>query len=136
MTISLFLPSWLLWAAGNLSGLVAVFFLVYRQVAAVQKRQAAEFAAREAYHVKVHERMEREAAALQAQLDSHASLWLVGRHVRGNHWDVQGIFSTREKAVSACKSARYFIFPLALDQELPEGSSEPFALEYPKGVND
>ncbi len=73
---------------------------------------------------------------LAALLRRRCRLWLVGRHVRGNHWDVQGIFRSRERAVAACRSARYFLFPLDLDVELPEETTVPFKLEYPKGVND
>jgi hypothetical protein len=59
-------------------------------------------------------------------------VWLVGRHVRGNHWDVQGIFYRRESAVAACKSPRYFLFPVDFDRALPEETTVPFKLEYPK----
>jgi hypothetical protein len=70
---------------------------------------------------------------LAAVLARRSRLWLVGRHVRGNHWDVQGIFAKRESAVAACKNARYFLFPLELDRELPEESAVPLKLEYPRG---
>jgi hypothetical protein len=93
-------PSWLLWAAANLSGLAALFFLLRHGLKRLASRRS--------------------------------RLWLVGRHVRGDHWDVQGVFSHRERAEVACHNGRYFMFPLDLDFELPEESAAPFKLEYPK----
>lgn len=69
---------------------------------------------------------------LTALVRRRSVVWLVGRHVRGNHWDVQGVFQRREVAVAACKTARYFLFPIDLDRPLPEETTVPFKLEYPK----
>lgn len=121
MTIEI--PTWLLWAVLNLSALLALAWCVRRHVARLRAEHKEKLAGALAMVLD-----------LQAQLDSHASLWLVGRHVRGNHWDVQGIFSSRELAVAACKNVRYFLFVLDLDRELPEESAVPFKLEYPKEV--
>lgn len=124
MTMTVHLPSWLLWAASNLAVLAVIFFLLRRQVRRQRDRHAAD-----------RQTLVAELAAVQGRLASLSRLWLVGRHVRGNHWDVQGIFAAREKAIAACKNARYFLFPLDLDRELPEETTVPFKLEYPKGAD-
>ena len=119
MTIEI--PTWLLWSVLNLIILlliVAVVVILWRRK---DRRQAADM-----------QLVIDHCYDLQARLASHATLWLVGRHVRGNHWDVQGIFSDRALAIAACKNVRYFLFALDLDQELPEASATPFKLEYPK----
>lgn len=57
-------------------------------------------------------------------------LWLVGQ-VRGKDWEFQGVFSTEEKAIQACRNRNYFIAPIEVDTEAPD-SAEPFPLcEYP-----
>jgi hypothetical protein len=47
-------------------------------------------------------------------------------------WDleIQGIFSTEEKAIAACKNERYFIGPLALDETLPDERMESWPGSY------
>ena len=37
----------------------------------------------------------------------------------GTAWDFQGVFSTEEAAVAACRDETYFVGPAELDQELP-----------------
>lgn len=137
--MNIVIPLWLMWAVVNLAALLLLAWYFWDRFAELCLQHAAELqtrdeqlVVREAYHVGVYERMQREAAELQAQLDQLQSLWLVGRHVRGNHWDVQGIFATREQAIAACKNVRYFLFPLDLNISLPEESTTPFKLEYPK----
>lgn len=48
-------------------------------------------------------------------------LWLCGQFraetEQGNVWDFQGVFTTREKAVQACRHRRYFIAPVLLNTE-------------------
>ena len=57
--------------------------------------------------------------------------WLCGQIIGGPssqgryRWDFQGIFSTEQAAVRACKNNRYFIQPVELDKEYPE---EPITL--------
>ena len=41
-----------------------------------------------------------------------------------NVWDFQGVFSSREKAVAACRDERYFVGPAELDEPLPNEQIE------------
>lgn len=50
-------------------------------------------------------------------------LWIVGQAFDEKGWDFQGVFSTREKAVAACKTERFFICSCSLDVELPVETS-------------
>ena len=45
-------------------------------------------------------------------------VWIVGQY-RAPSWDFQGVFSTEEKAVAACRDANYFVAPAELDAEVP-----------------
>jgi hypothetical protein len=53
-------------------------------------------------------------------------LWLVGQYKSGEKgnivWEFQGIFSTEEKAVAACKNFRYWVAPIIMDEECPDGT--------------
>lgn len=64
-------------------------------------------------------------------------LWLCGKYRLGESsyvvWDFQGIFSTKAKAVAACRNRNYFIFPCAIDEELPDETIIPPEYEYPIG---
>ena len=60
-------------------------------------------------------------------------LWIVGKSVgpRGEEWEFQGVFDSKKKAISACKSDRYFIGPAMLNEELPEKPEEWPGCYYP-----
>lgn len=48
------------------------------------------------------------------------TVWVAGQYRGdGEPWDIQGVFSTEEKAVAACRTPDYFVGPLTLDAELP-----------------
>ena len=34
-------------------------------------------------------------------------------------WDLQGVFSSREKAVEACHGPEFYVMPVLIDVELP-----------------
>ena len=56
-------------------------------------------------------------------------LWLVFQYRDDAPPDFQGVFSTKQKAIEACKSPNYCVCgPAVVDQELPEETSE-----FPKG---
>jgi hypothetical protein len=63
---------------------------------------------------------------LEEQVMAHNILWIVGQYRFGNTgaiiWDLQGVFSSKEKAIAACKSSTWFVARLQLDEELPEES--------------
>lgn len=55
-------------------------------------------------------------------------LWVVGRTIHdspeGIVWDLQGIFSTKKAAESACLDESYFIGPADLNEVLPHETVE------------
>ncbi|WP_027715831.1 hypothetical protein [Desulfuromonas sp. TF] len=111
MDVSFHLPTWLPWFALNLAGLAIVFFLLRGTL--------------------------RRILAVRA-----GRLYLVGRVVgRAMAWDVQGVFTSKEAAIEACRKPNYFYFALPLDQELPEEPVEggefcfPLKPEISKGGN-
>jgi len=63
------------------------------------------------------------------------TLWVVGQYRAetdaGNVWDIQGVFSTREKALAACRGPNYFIGPIKLNEELPDETVEWPGREWP-----
>jgi hypothetical protein len=62
-------------------------------------------------------------------------LWLCGQYRSGDVpnvvWDLQGIFSTKERAISACKNRHYFIAPIKVDEEAPDETETMPGVEYP-----
>lgn len=63
-------------------------------------------------------------------------LWLCGQLIgkwskTGSVWAFQGIFTTKQKAINACRTSKYFIYPVQLDEELPVESVMPERYEYP-----
>ncbi|GEA17513.1 hypothetical protein [Moorella sp. E306M] len=64
-------------------------------------------------------------------------LWVCGKNVaeleEGIVWELQGIFTTKEAAVAACKNERYFIGPVELNKPLPEETTSWVGCEYPLG---
>lgn len=64
-------------------------------------------------------------------------LWVVGRvtDVYTNSgkvsWDLEGIFDTEMRALNRCKNAWYFVAPVELNAQLPEGSTEWPGLYFP-----
>lgn len=57
-------------------------------------------------------------------------MWLVGQYRSGESgnviWEFQGIFSTREKAMAACRNVNYFIHEVVMDEEIPD---EPLIMD-------
>ena len=52
-------------------------------------------------------------------------LWFVGQYKeKKDTFEIQGIFSTEERALKACKDRNYFIHPLMLDEELPHETTK------------
>lgn len=62
-------------------------------------------------------------------------LWLCGQYRSGLTgdvvWDFQGVFSTKEKAIEACRNRNYFIAPVKIDEELPDETMVHPGCEYP-----
>jgi hypothetical protein len=63
-------------------------------------------------------------------------LWICGRLTHGyqesgSPWEFQGVFSSEEKAVEACRDWSYFIFTAALDEALPHETCFPKQCYYP-----
>lgn len=62
-------------------------------------------------------------------------LWVVGQYLSGQGadiaWAFQGVFDSREKAVKACRTEKYCIWPARLNESLPHESFEAPGCEYP-----
>ncbi len=62
-------------------------------------------------------------------------LWIVGQYKSGIgkeiRWEMQGVFSTKEKAIKACRNYKYFIGSEILDQEIPDETTTFKDFEYP-----
>lgn len=62
-------------------------------------------------------------------------LWLCGQYRSGDfpniNWDFQGIFSSKKKAIAACRNENYFIASIELDKELPDESVAMPSEYYP-----
>lgn len=52
-------------------------------------------------------------------------VWIVGQLRDRKPWEFQGVFSSQEKAVAACRNERYFIGPAVVDAEIPDDSRDP-----------
>jgi hypothetical protein len=60
-------------------------------------------------------------------------MFLVGRlDDASRSWDYQGVFSTKEKAESACRDSSYFFYPIVIDIELPHETMVAPDIEWPK----
>jgi hypothetical protein len=63
-------------------------------------------------------------------------LWLVGQAYTDYHpqaWELVGVFSTKEKAVAACKGRRYFVVPIELDFAASDETTPWPNCFFPKG---
>ena len=63
-------------------------------------------------------------------------VWIVGKLLeyskKGSRWDFGGVFSSEEKAKTACYDKTYFMGPAILDEEVPEASVPWDDAYYPK----
>jgi len=63
------------------------------------------------------------------------ALFLVGKFIaetsEGIAWEFQGVFSSREKAIAACRTPMYCIMPIELDADIPDAPHEFPICEYP-----
>lgn len=130
--MNIVIPVWILWFAFVSSVLALIGWWAWGAVSNLRENHLLQMEGIKSTHQLEISGLELDLAFAKAQLAALSTLWLVGRHVRGNHWDVQGIFASREEAMAACKNVRYFLFPLDLGVSLPEESTTPFKLEYPK----
>lgn len=67
-------------------------------------------------------------------------LWVVGQHVLGTEigaiWEFQGIFDSKEKALSECKDQNWFIAPMELNKSLLSAQVNWPGVEYPLAVEE
>ena len=67
-------------------------------------------------------------------------LWLVGQYKGGEPpnclWEFQGVFSTKDLAVAACRDGNYWICRVKLDESLPHETmvmtDEELGVEWPR----
>lgn len=58
------------------------------------------------------------------------TLWIVGRHLyESDAWEFQGVFTSQEFALAACRDRSYFIAPAILD-EIHSHESVPWPGAY------
>ena len=52
---------------------------------------------------------------------------------KGKSYEIQGVFSTKEKAIAACHTSEYWWCLMTLDEELPSETVgwEDFEYDYP-----
>ncbi len=58
------------------------------------------------------------------------TVWVCGQYRDGTKagviWELQGVFSTKEKAIAVCRYENYFVMPVKIDHIYPhETMSEP-----------
>jgi hypothetical protein len=60
-------------------------------------------------------------------------LWICGQNtdIEGQGWEFQGVFSSEELAIKACRDWTYFIAPMTLDEEVPHETFEMPGCYYP-----
>ncbi len=59
-------------------------------------------------------------------------LFVVGKSLIGNdRWEFAGVFSTADKAVTACRDRTYFVAPAPLDFQPPENTETWPGLFWP-----
>jgi hypothetical protein len=64
-------------------------------------------------------------------------LWIVGKwHGENANWEFMGVFSTQEKAVTACLDRTYFLGSAILDEALPRELIDWKDFRYPSSTAD
>lgn len=67
-------------------------------------------------------------------------VWICGQYVSGDWpdtiWTLQGVYSTKENAISACRSDRYFVAQLTVDAEAPDDVVNFPDIEWPLPPRD
>ena len=93
-----------------------------------QRRRLKELVARCDELMAGSKELEKSFSDIRSEINQLQNLWVVGQYRFGNTgaivWDLQGVFSSKEKAVAACKADKWFAVKATLDQELPEDSVE------------
>lgn len=75
-----------------------------------------------------HRDMHRRKEAFEKKKDQ---VWVCGRVVPGDEWEIQGVFDSEEKARAACRSKDYFIGPLDFNRSYPEETMDWEGSYYP-----
>jgi hypothetical protein len=62
-------------------------------------------------------------------------VWLCGTYIRdyakGRAWELNGIFTSKKKALARCKTPKDFVAKIATDVPFPERTHEMPICEYP-----
>lgn len=64
----------------------------------------------------------------------NTELWIVGKLTPEKHeraFEFQGVFSSKDLAIKACRTPMYFIAPATLDVEVPDETLDWPGLVYP-----
>lgn len=70
------------------------------------------------------ESLEKEAGADSVKVSRQNELWVCGQWYEskdepGRSWEFQGVFDAEHKAIAACHTDDFFIFPVQLNEALP-----------------
>ena len=63
---------------------------------------------------------------------SDAIVWICGQQHEEGQWEFQGVFTTEDLAIAACRNETYFIGPAKLDEQLPAETCMWAGGYYPK----
>jgi hypothetical protein len=68
-------------------------------------------------------------------------VWVVGKFIcevepMVSAWELQGVFDTENDAIGVCRSERYFIGPVIMNEPLPDETYMWPGAYYPRGENE
>jgi hypothetical protein len=72
-------------------------------------------------------------------LNLKITAWICGKVIQetplGQIWDFQGLYTSKDKAIEACKTKNHFIGPAVLNDPVPENQHEWPGAYYPLAEN-
>ncbi|HEX7127285.1 MAG TPA: hypothetical protein VF406_16125 [Thermodesulfobacteriota bacterium] len=60
------------------------------------------------------------------------TIWLAGRMLTGQPWEILGVYATEAEAVARCRRWEDFVGPLTLGVDLPEETAPWSGCYYPQ----
>jgi hypothetical protein len=79
----------------------------------------------------LHQISDRLKLAVIALFCSDIDVWFVGQNKGDGRMEIQGVFTTRKRAVAACRTPDYFIMRQILNQSVPHETVEVDDPRYP-----
>jgi hypothetical protein len=75
-------------------------------------------------------------ALIEDTRNQSEQVWICHKHLLAGQFEFQGVFSTEEKAISACIDYNYGIGPANLDEQLPDETTKWEGFYYPNLANE